>query len=118
MHTRDEATLLDIARAARLAMDFVAETDVAGFEKSLLVQSAVLHQMMVLGEAMKRLSPDFTARHPEIPWRAMARMRDRLIHGYDRIHLPTLWETVTVDLPDVLRQLGPLLPRSPEGEET
>lgn len=53
----------------------------------------------VIGEASKRLGPEFTKEHPHVPWRQMARMRDKLIHHYDRVSLGVLWETVTVGIP-------------------
>ena len=72
----DEATLLDIATAARLDLEFIEGMDRADFLDDIKTQSSVLHQLMVLGEAVKRLSDDFRARHPEIPWTLMAGMRD------------------------------------------
>lgn len=64
----DETVLLDIARAARLVLEFKQGMDKAAFVKDIKTQSAVLHQLMVMGEAVKRLSQDFRTRHPEIPW--------------------------------------------------
>jgi uncharacterized protein with HEPN domain len=50
-------------------------------------QSAVLHQLLVIGEAVKRLSQDFRRDHPEIPFALIAGMRDKLIHEYDDVDL-------------------------------
>ena len=66
MH-RDEAVLLDIARAARLVLEFKQGMDKAAFLQDIKTQSSVLHQLMVMGEAVKRLSEDFRTCHPEIP---------------------------------------------------
>lgn len=76
-------------------------------------QSAVLHRLLVLGEAAKRISRPFRAAHPEIPWSQMAGMRDRLIHGYDEVDLDEVWRTVTRDVPALLEQIEPLLPPPP-----
>ena len=108
---RDEASLLDIARAARLVIEFKQGLDKAAFIQDFKTQSAVLHQLMVIGEAVKRLSPDFRIRHPEIPWSLIAGMRDKLIHGYDIVDLDQVWRTAVVDVPDLLSVLEPLLPR-------
>jgi hypothetical protein len=51
--------------------------------KDYKTQSAVLYQMVVIGEAVKRLSHEFREHHQEIPWALIAGMRDHLIHGYD-----------------------------------
>lgn len=66
---RDEASLLDIARAARRILQFAE-----GFDRAMLAsneekQSAILYQVIVIGEAVKRLSRDFRENHPEIPWK-------------------------------------------------
>jgi uncharacterized protein with HEPN domain len=110
MH-RDEATLLDIASAARLVLDFTEGMDKAEFLGDIKTQSSVLHQLMVLGEAVKRLSDDFRAHHPEIPWTLMAGMRDKLIHGYDIVDLEQVWKTANHDVPDLLQWLEPRLPK-------
>ena len=111
MH-RDEATLLDIATAAGLVLDFTEGMDKAQFLDDIKTQSSVLHQLMVLGEAVKRLSDDFRSRHPEIPWTLMAGMRDKLIHGYDIVDLEEVWKTARHDVPDLLRWLAPHLPKA------
>ena len=109
--TRDDAILFDVLLAAERACEFAAE--VPGrreFGENELVKSAVLHQLMVMGEATKRLSNSYRDEHPDIPWRHMARMRDRLIHHYDGVDFDITWETVMVDLPEVIAQIRPLLP--------
>ena len=84
---RDETILLDVARAARLVLAFKRVVDKAAFLQDIKTQSAILHQLMLMGEAVKRLSPEFRARHPDIPWALVAGMRDKLIHGYDIVDL-------------------------------
>lgn len=64
---------------------------------------------MVMGEAVRLLSPDFRARHPEIPWALVAGMRDKLIHGYDIVDLDEVWKTADADVPDLLSLLELLL---------
>jgi len=108
---RDEATLLDIATAARLVLEFKEDMDKAAFFDDIKTQSSVLHQLVVMGEAVKRLSDDFRIRHPEIPWSLMAGMRDKLIHGYDIVDLEEVWRTANRDVPDLLRWLEPRLPK-------
>lgn len=106
---RDEATLLDIVRAARLVIEFKRGMDKPAFLEDAKTQSAILHQLMVIGEAVKRLSQDFRARHPQIPWALIAAMRDKLIHAYDIVDLDEVWKTAEVDVPDLLSAIEPLL---------
>jgi uncharacterized protein with HEPN domain len=106
----DEATLLDIRNAARLAMEFVKDIDKTAFLCDIKTQSAVIHQCLILGEAVKRLSETFRNNHPELSWRRMAGMRDLLIHHYDSIDLEQLWNTLQNDIPQVISVIDPLLP--------
>jgi uncharacterized protein with HEPN domain len=111
--SRDDTTLLDIANAARLIQTFIQGMNREAFLGDLKTQSAVLHQVTVIGEAVKRLSPAFRERHPILPWSLMAGMRDHLIHGYDAVDLEEVWKTATHDVPEVLIKLEPLLPQRP-----
>ena len=107
---RDRATLLDIARAIRFVLEFKAGMDRTAFLGDAKTQSAVLHQLMVIGEAVKRLTPEFRAGHPQVPWALIAGMRDKLIHGYDIVDLEEVWRTIEMDVPDLCTQIRPLLP--------
>lgn len=107
----DDATLLDIHNAARLAVQFLESVSEAGFQDDMKTQSAALHQLMIVGEAVKRLSDEFRQDHPEVPWKMIAGMRDKLIHEYDGVDLDEVWKTVKTDLPGLLKALEPLVPR-------
>ena len=115
MHHLDEAAVLDILNAARLAIRFAAGIDKAGFLDDEKTQSAVIHQLLVLGEAVKRLSSQFRATHPQLPWKMMAGMRDKLVHEYDDVDLEEVWETVTNDVPQIIIELKPLAPQHKGG---
>ena len=105
----DEIIVLDIVRAARLAIEFRQEMDKEKFLADIKTQSAVLHQLMVMGEAVKRLSMAYRDEHSHIPWKVIAGMRDVLIHGYDIVDLNEVWKTVNVDVPQVLPALEKLI---------
>jgi len=61
-------------------------------------QDAVIRKIEIVGEATKRLSKDLRQEFNDIPWRAMAGMRDKLIHDYFDVDLETVWETATIDI--------------------
>jgi len=109
---RGSASLLDIVNAAKRVLLFTE-----GLDKSVLAtneekQSAILYQVLIIGEATKRLSQEFRSQHPGIPWKDIAGMRDILAHQYDRVNLNTLWDAVQTDIPELLAMLEPLLPEA------
>ncbi|MBM4016713.1 MAG: DUF86 domain-containing protein [Planctomycetes bacterium] len=107
---RDPATLLDIAKAVRLIQEFKRGLDRAAFLKDPMVQAAVLHEITVLGEAVKRLSKEFRESHPHIPWQDIAGMRDKLTHAYDKVNLNQVWDITESDIPQLKSWIDPLLP--------
>ena len=70
-----------------------------------LVQDGTIRQLEVVGEAAKWLSEEFKEEHPDVPWRDMARTRDRLIHGYFGVDLDAVWETVDRDVPQLKKYI-------------
>ena len=73
----------------------------AVFERDEMLQTWVVHHLEIVGEAVKGLSEDFRRSRPEVPWSAVARMRDRLVHGYWDVDVKAVWQVV-------VRDLGPL----------
>ncbi|MHC4973986.1 MAG: HepT-like ribonuclease domain-containing protein [Planctomycetota bacterium] len=109
----DDATVLDIVLSCRRIQRFTAGLTRETFLADEKTQSAVVHQLLVIGEATKRLSESFQAAQAEIPWRDIARMRDRLVHHYDAVDLDEVWKTVASDVPDLLARLEPIVPEEP-----
>ena len=111
--SRDDAVLLDMLIAARRAMEFAAGLTRDQLSSDLKTQSAILHQLLVLGEAAKRLSDTFREAHSKTAWKAIAGMRDRIVHGYDDVDLGEVWRTVETDLPLLISTLERLIPERP-----
>ena len=65
--------------------------------------------MEVLGEGVKRLPPDLTARYPAVDWRGIAGMRDRVSPGYDAIDYDLLWQAVETRVPGLLATVEQML---------
>lgn len=108
MH-RDDVSLVDILAAARLALEFVRGMNELQFMDDAKTQAAVTRQLEIIGEAAKRLSPQFRDTHPAIQWRQIAGMRDVLIHVYDNVDLDELWYVVQVSIPELVSYIESLV---------
>lgn len=109
----DDARLIDIHRAASQALAFAGERTVQELNDDPMALSAILYQLTVLGEAVKRLSADFRAEHSAIEWKKIAGARDRIVHDYNRVAVEVVYEIVSTELPELVRFLEPLLPPAP-----
>ncbi len=110
MSQRNESYVVDILHAARLVQSFLLNVDRGAFDRDIMRQSAVVRQLEIIGEATKRLSNEFRDSQLEIPWRKMAGLRDVLIHAYQRVDIEEVWITATKFVPDLIRQIEPLVP--------
>jgi uncharacterized protein with HEPN domain len=102
----DPATLGDLVAACSRVMGYVRGASRSDLDVDDRLFSACCYQISVIGEAVKRVSPITRDRHPEVPWKDIAGMRDRLIHGYDSVDLGELWKTATEDVLRCWSRLG------------
>lgn len=90
-----------------------ARSYVQGFSKDDFLadrrtQQAVILNIVVIGEAATKLadaSPEFVSQHPEVQWKSMRGMRNRMAHGYFDINLDIVWDTIQQSLPVLERQI-------------
>jgi uncharacterized protein with HEPN domain len=80
------------------------------FMRDGMVQDAVMRNFEIIGEAAKRLDNSYRTAHPEIPWRALAGLRDVLIHQYEGVEPERVWAIVEGELPNFREAITALLP--------
>jgi uncharacterized protein with HEPN domain len=113
--SRDVEWLLDILEASKRAVMFVTGKTEEEFHEDIECQYAVTRTIEIIGEAARRISDHTRNLHPELPWRDMISMRNRLIHEYDDVDLALVWETVSDDLPHLISLIEPLVPPEQQG---
>jgi uncharacterized protein with HEPN domain len=107
---RDEVYLVYMLLATRRIMRSSDGVERQEFDQNPEKKDSVVLQLGNLGEAARRLSQAFRDAHPEIPWRDIVGMRHRLFHGYEEIDWNTVWTAATVEVPELVRKLEPLVP--------
>lgn len=103
--------LEDIRDCLAKAQAFVEGMTFDDFSSDEKTRFAVFRALEIVGEATKRLPSELKGRYPNLPWRDMAGMRDKLIHDYSGINLLLVWETATEEAPTLEAEIRIVLAR-------
>jgi uncharacterized protein with HEPN domain len=114
---RDDAYLLDMLLATRKVQQFTQGVTWNQFQDDEMLQNAVMRLIQIVGEAARKVSPEFKQAHPEIPWQGIIGMRNRLVHDYFRIEPSRVWEVIEKDLPALIPLIEPLIPPDEPAEK-
>jgi uncharacterized protein with HEPN domain len=109
----DGLLIQDILEAISRIEEYTLDGEDVFFEDRR-TQDAVIRNLEIIGEATKNLSSEFTESHPRIPWKAMAGMRDKLIHDYPGVDLLIVWNVVVNELPPARDELMKLFEDEPQ----
>ncbi|XHX76135.1 MAG: DUF86 domain-containing protein [Stenomitos frigidus ULC029] len=107
---RDLQSLLDMLQSAQIVMGYVAGRSREELTIDIQLQDAMIHRLLIIGEASKRVSETTRQTLTTIPWAAMSGMRNRLIHEYDEIDLDIVWDTAVNSLPALILELEKVVP--------
>ena len=91
----------DIIEAIGKIQKYTAGMDFKHFVKDEKTGDAVIRNFSVIGEAVKQIPPSIRKKYPETPWKLIAGMRDKLVHGYFGIRYDVVWETIELRLPSL-----------------
>lgn len=111
---RDTALLWDMRQAACEIGEMIEGVGYDEFASGKVVRYAVERQILVIGEAAKRVSSTFQDAHPEIPWSSIVAQRNILAHEYGEILVERVWRVAAERVPELIKLLDPLIPNPPE----
>lgn len=95
MNVRDPLLYVDdILEAIAHIEQYVSGVDYAAFMKDAKAQDAVIHRLEIIGEAVKKLPNQWRQQYPDLPWSAIAKTRDKLIHDYFGIDIESIWNII------------------------
>jgi uncharacterized protein with HEPN domain len=103
---KDDTIYIDhILLSVNNILNYTKDISKEEFSENTLIQDAVIRNFEIIGEATKKVSPDFKKTYSEVPWKEMAGMRDKLIHDYIGVDAQVIWDTIKQDLPVIQKLL-------------
>lgn len=110
MSKRDIKFLLeDILESGKKIQDYTQDYSFENFIQDNKTVDAVVRNLEIIGEAANRIPEEFTTLNPEIPWRSLVGLRNRIVHEYFGIDLEIIWNIRTFDMPEFLDWIETIL---------
>lgn len=105
----DQVYLKHMLDHAREAVEMVAGKTQADLARHRMLELALIRLVEIIGEAATRVGNEMKSSNPQVPWREIIGMRNRLTHGYDTVDLKVLWDTILEDLPPLISDLEKII---------
>jgi len=106
--------LEEIFEAIQQIEEYTKDFTYEKFSKNRLVSDAVIRNLEIIGEAVKKLSPELKKEYPLLEWKKIAGLRDILIHQYANIHLKLIWDVIREKIPFLKKIIQEILQRKKE----
>ena len=97
--------LIDIDEAIRRIEFYAQDTNYENFLEDIKTQDAVIRNLEIIGEAAKNITDKLKEKHPQILWKDLAGIRDKLIHHYFGVNLEIVWTVIDEDLPQLRKDI-------------
>ena len=107
---RENQFLLDMLQSAELVIQYISKSSKEEFINNIQLQDAVIRRLLVIAEAARRVSENTRQNLPNISWREINGIRNRLVHEYDDINLNIVWDVVQNEIPILIQQLKSIIP--------
>jgi uncharacterized protein with HEPN domain len=102
-------SLSDILEAIKRIRNYILDMDYNSFLDDMKTRDAVVRNLEIIGEASKNIDDDFRDCYPDVPWKEMAGVRDKLIHHYFGINFEIVWTISLEELPSVQKSIEIIL---------
>jgi len=97
--------IIDMIEAADMVASFIQGMNKEQFLADKKTQFAVVRALEIIGEAAKKVPDSIRSRYPDLPWREISGMRDKLIHDYFGVNNEVVWKTAVEDVPEIAANL-------------
>lgn len=114
MKRRDQIILKKVLSEIDIAKQMMEPYSLPKFQENEMLKRAVCMTVINIGELVKNLSDSFRKSYPAIPWKAIAGFRDIAAHKYQTLRMDDVYETVTVDFPDLYTKIRQILDSAKE----
>ena len=110
MSKKDDTVFLrHIQDASSKIEGYLYDVNETSFHQNALIQDGVIRQIEIIGEAARRISKALQDSYPNIPWKDISGMRNKLIHEYFGVNLMAVWLTATKDVPTLKKEVQKIL---------
>ena len=106
--------LSDIKEAIRRISLYIEKMSYEEFLEDIKTQDAIVRNLEIIGESAKNISGDFEKKYRQLPWKDLAKVRDKLIHHYFGVNYDIVWEIAKEEIPKIILQVEEILNK--EGE--